>query len=115
MVGRILSLVDSDNGRTIKVALGSEISLILAANATTGYSWTVLRSPDPAILAFFGPTKGVYLASRPAPGLVGVGGKTTWTLRAVGAGSTILGLGYQRPWESGVAPVSSFQVTITVS
>ena len=110
-----LTLVDSDNGRTISVAPGTEISLTLTANATTGYSWALLRTPDPTILAFSGPAQGVYLVPSPAPGLVGAGGNTNWILRAIGTGTTTLRLGYQRPWESGVAPVSSFSVTITVS
>jgi inhibitor of cysteine peptidase len=104
----------SANGTTVTVAPGTPITLELASNATTGYSWVPTTLPDYAFVAIDGPTEGVYVAPSSQPGLAGAGGTQVWALHATKAGTTTFGLGYLRSWESSVPPVDTFSVTFVV-
>ena len=107
-------LDESANGTTVTVAPGTPIILELASNATTGYTWLPTTLPDDARVAMDEPAGGTYVAPSAEPGLTGAGGTHAWTFTAVAAGTTDLGLGYVRPWESGVAPIEMFAVTFVV-
>ena len=104
----------SASGTTVTVAPGTPITIELASNATTGYTWIPTTLPDYGHVAIDGPTEGIYIAPSAEPGLAGAGGTQVWTLHATKAGTTSFGLGYVRPWESGVAPVETFSVTFVV-
>lgn len=104
----------SANGTTVTVAPGTPITIELASNATTGYTWVPTTLPDYGHVAIDGPTEGTYVAPSTEPGVVGAGGTQVWTLHATKAGTTSFGLGYLRPWEAGVAPVDTFSVTFVV-
>ena len=93
----------SASGTTVTVAPG-----------TPGYTWVPTTLPDYGHVAIDGPTEGTYVAPSTEPGIAGAGGTQVWTLHATKAGTTSLGLGYLRPWESGVAPVDTFSVTFVV-
>ncbi len=105
----------SANGTTVTVAPGTPIVITLAANPTTGYSWTVTSLPDPAAVALDSPPEGVYVATPVASAVVGSGGAQTWDLHATQAGTTSIQLAYARPWESGTPPVETFSVTFVVA
>jgi inhibitor of cysteine peptidase len=108
-------LDESANGTTVTVAPGTPITLELASNATTGYSWVPITLPDYGIVAIDGPTEGVYVAPTSQPGLAGAGGTQVWSLHSTKAGTTTFGLGYLRSWESSVPPVDTFSVTFVVT
>jgi inhibitor of cysteine peptidase len=48
------------------------------------------------------------------PGVVGSGGVLTLTFITVKAGTASLKLVYQRPWETNVEPVNTFEITVSV-
>lgn len=107
-------LDEGANGSTFTVAPGTPIVLVLPANPTTGYSWTITSLPDPGHVSLDSPIEGTYTATAAASGIVGSGGSQSWDLHATKAGTTSMALAYARPWESGVPPVETFAVTFVV-
>ncbi|MBN1453561.1 MAG: protease inhibitor I42 family protein [Anaerolineales bacterium] len=105
-----VNLTEADNGRQITVRPGDIVTLKLASNPTTGYSWQVMEI-DNTILVQDGDPE--YKQSPGSEGLVGTGGAETFRFKAVGAGETTLSLGYMRPWES-VLPIETFSIKIVV-
>ncbi len=103
-------LSEQDNGRAAELAAGQEISLTLAANRTTGYSWA--REDDSGIVVLVEPP--AYSAGAAPAGMVGVGGVETWRLRATAAGTAVLRFAYRRPWEKDTPPARAVTLNITV-
>jgi inhibitor of cysteine peptidase len=92
-------IVHGEGASTIEATSGEDIVIELAADPTTGYSWTPTVGADPTI--------AVQMGSDYA------GGHQRFTFRAVGRGKTTLRFDYRRAWES--APqVKSATFTITV-
>ncbi len=98
----------ADNGKTVEVARGSEVKVVLESNPTTGYSWQV-KEVDTAILKQVGEAQ--FKADSSA---IGAGGKETFTFNAASAGQTTLKMEYRRPWEKDVPAAESFAVTVVV-
>ena len=71
------------------------VSFSLDSNPTTGYSWQVAQSEELFKI------ETVYAENEHAEGMVGVGGKETFTLTPLKSGSTEVTLTYLRPWEGG--------------
>lgn len=107
--GRDVNLTDSASGRTISVATGATITIVLESNASTGYHWTVATAPDSAVLdALSG--SGAYAPS--SSDLLGAAGTQTFRYRAVGDGTTRLVLTYVAP---GTAEVGkTFRLAVEV-
>jgi len=101
-------ITKADNGKTVEVAKGSEVQVVLESNPTTGYSWQV-KEVDASILKQVG--EPAFKADSSA---VGAGGKETFTFNAAGAGQTTLKMEYRRPWEKDVPAVETFSVTVVV-
>jgi inhibitor of cysteine peptidase len=95
-----------DDGTSIVLEPGESFSVVLAGNATTGYSWQV-EGIDAAILSAAEP---VYVSDSE---LIGAGGEYTFIFTAAAAGETELRLVYLRPWEQG-EPLDTFTMTVTV-
>lgn len=103
-----MTLGDSDNGRTLTVAPATVITVMLEGNPTTGYSWESSIS-DPAVL------KQTNVAEfKPSSGAIGAGGTFTFQFQAQSAGKTDVTLLYRRSWETGVAPLKTYHVTVEV-
>lgn len=98
----------SDAGKTIGLTVGDTLEVTLEGNPTTGYSWEA-ASFDTAVLKQVGEP-----AFTPVSTLVGAGGQVTLRFEAVDSGQTTLQIIYHRPWETGVAPAQTFQVTVQV-
>lgn len=110
--GSPLHLTDADNGKAFTVKVGDTITVVIAGNITTGYSWaTALSDQDSALLRQQGDP--VY-ADGSNGKLAGAGGTFTFTFKAVKAGQADLKLSYARPWENGVAPERTYQVQVTI-
>ncbi len=101
-------LTESDAGGSIALRVGDKLEVVLSGNPTTGYQWEI-GAGDAAILRPSG--EPLFVADSSA---VGSGGKFTFSFEAVGAGQTGLKLIYHRPFEKGVPPLQTFQVTVTV-
>lgn len=95
----------------IRARVGEEFTVTLRANATTGYSWALADSLDPALLAH---VRNDYVPDPAPQGMVGSGGHERWTFRALAAGETSIFLRYARAWEhrSAAAATAAFRVVI---
>lgn len=102
-----VKLTASDNGKTVDVKAGSEIMITLEGNPSTGYNWEA-KDLDTSLLQPVGEPE--FKSSNPAA--VGSGGTITLTFKSLKAGSTKLNLVYHRSWETDVAPLSTYTVTI---
>jgi inhibitor of cysteine peptidase len=104
-----VTLTGTNNGGKVDVQAGGQIIIKLDANPSTGYTWEV-KDLDAALFKQLGDP--VFSSS--SPGLVGSGGTLTLTFNTLKAGTSQLTLIYHRPWETGVDPINTFTVTVTV-
>lgn len=93
----------------VQLHVGDRLVVTLDGNPTTGYTWEVV-SNDLTILKPVGEAQFT-----PATSALGSGGKVTLQFQGVGAGQTPLKLIYHRPFETGVAPLKTFELTVTVA
>jgi inhibitor of cysteine peptidase len=98
-----LSLDERAAGKTVELAAGQTLTLALGANPTTGFDWSVTRSP-----AALGAAEMTYESSGNMPGAPGTR-RIAWTLKTrLPAGEHPVELGYARSFEKGVAPYKTF-------
>jgi predicted secreted protein len=93
----------------ISVQVGDTFTVALPSNRTTGYSWALAETPDPAVLVLVSDTYVPPSAARP-----GAGGTECWTFSGVGAGTTTLSLVYRRPWETDTPPAQQVDIPVQV-
>jgi len=104
-----LLLNESMNGSTIAVPLNTALTLELAENPTTGYSWNLST------------TEGLRVASTDflpddANGTrVGAGGTRRWQIEAVATGLQTITALYVRPWETPTADMTTYSVEVSVT
>lgn len=104
-----VQLTETDNGKEIPLNVGEQLVITLPGNPSTGYSWEV-TTIDTIILNQVGEPQ----FASDNTNLVGAGGVLTLTFEAKKAGSTTLELVYHRPWETGVEPLQTFTIQVTV-
>jgi len=107
--GTAVKLTARDGGRRVALRTGDALELALAENPSTGYSWQIVSSGEPALRPDGEPTFKADGA------LHGSGGTSTRRFRAAAEGTSTLKLVYRRPWEKNVAPAATFEVTIAVT
>jgi inhibitor of cysteine peptidase len=100
-------LTAADNGKTMEVRAGNQLTIVLEGNPSTGYTWEA-KDLDASMFQQVGETE--FRSS--SPGLVGAGGTLTLTFKVLKSGSATLTLVYHRPWETNVEPQSTFEVTV---
>ena len=103
-----VSVSEQNANSNMQLHLGDKLVVTLDGNPTTGYTWEV-DSSDQAILKPVGEAQ--ITADTSAKGS---GGKVTLQFEAAGAGQTPLKLIYHRPFETGVDPLKTFELTVTV-
>ena len=95
----------AQNGATIHPAPGAVVVVRLPGNPTTGFRWTVARTPASLRLI-----RATYVPM--APKRLGSGG--TFVFRyAARPGSGVLRILYRRAWE-GAAPAKTFTLHVNV-
>src|ERR1019366_1419843 len=80
-----LTVTEADSGKTLKLGANAGISISLAGNATTGYSWSITKIEGNA-LEQVGDIQ--YVPNRAQPGMVGSGGTSVAKFRAVKTGQS---------------------------
>jgi inhibitor of cysteine peptidase len=100
-------LTSADNGKTVNVKTGDLIVIELEGNPSTGYNWQA-KDLDATALEQVGEPE--FKSSN--PGLIGSGGSITLTFKSLKAGASTINLVYHRSWETDVAPLSTYSVTI---
>lgn len=98
-----------DAGRTIALRTGETLRIELEGNPTTGYNW-IPTPQEPRLLDQIGESNVTPESNR-----IGAPGTIVLQFSAVAPGKTILRLEYKRAWETDVAPLKTFEVTVTVS
>lgn len=106
----ILSKMSAAAPIPISAARGSEITITLASNHTTGYSWRLANKPNAAVVKFL---RSEYVAPNNT-GRVGQGGVEALSFRAVGRGTSTIVLEYARPWEKNVQPAKKQVFSVMV-
>ncbi len=102
------SIGANDAGKTISLSVGDTLEVTLEGNPTTGYNWEAANL-DTSILKQVGDA-----AYTPESSAVGAPGQLVLRFEAVGSGETTLQLIYHRSFETGVAPLQTFEVTVQV-
>ena len=103
-------LTADDNGNSEEMTAGDVFVIKLESNPTTGYIWS-LKSLDHSVVL---PNGNRYISSCDG-NMVGCGGVEYWQFKTVGKGETVISMEYHRPFETGVEPAQTFQVTVVVS
>ena len=103
-------LDESQNGRSVSINAGQNISINLRANPSTGYRWSVAGN-DEAILPLISRD---YKQREAEPGMVGVGGTLNLIFKGIKAGQVKLKLEYSKPLASEGDTVKYFEMDITV-
>ncbi|KIX11116.1 hypothetical protein X474_25745 [Dethiosulfatarculus sandiegensis] len=95
----------------MKVKAGEEFTISLKANPTTGYGWQLVSPLDPNLLKLM----GSRFERKPSQQkLMGAGGHTVWTFKALGPGKADLLFHYQRPWEKDQEPARRKSFTVVI-
>jgi inhibitor of cysteine peptidase len=94
---------------TIKAAVDKTFVITMDANATTGYEWQLAGSIDDSLI---GLVRSEYVPHK--TGLVGSGGKSIWTFKAIRAGKAQIAFKYVRPWEKDIPPVKQAMYTVDI-
>jgi inhibitor of cysteine peptidase len=108
--GKATALEISDPQQPIEVDAGSEFTIVLESNPTTGYHWDIMSELDQSMVEF---VKNEY-TSVSDPNLVGGGGLDTWTFKAVKTGEAHITLGYYPPSNDPVDPQHTTTFTVIV-
>ena len=97
---------ETNNNETVTLPAGSEITISLDENPTTGFSWNVTSS---AGLEYVNDT---YIA--PETELVGAGGVHVWQYLAAEKGNAEFSAIYKRPWEETTGNETTFSLAFTI-
>ena len=103
-----MALGEGDNGKTLTMPVGTSILLQLPGNPSTGYDWEASIG-NPSVLEQSGMPKFT-----PSSSAVGAGGTYNFWFHPRTAGRTDLTLVYRRSWETGIAPLKTYTITIVV-
>jgi inhibitor of cysteine peptidase len=104
--GKALLLDDSDNNSHLCLYVGDALTIKLASNPTTGYSW---GQPEVSHLQIISTD-----SERGSSKRVGDPGFQTFSLKATEAGESTLTLTYLRPSEKDKPPAQTFLLFLTI-
>lgn len=104
----VVTVQESDAGKSIAAKAGQTIVIRLESNRSTGYRW--LLQPGSGVLESL--SDASYTPR--APGEVGEAGIETWSFRAQHSGQETLRFEYRRPWENGVQAAKTLSFPVTV-
>ena len=102
-------VTDADADKTIDLAKGQTLTVLLTSNPTSGFDWSITKAPKAL------GTPEVSFEKGGAPGVMGASGKRkmVFTLKeALPAGEQSVELGYARSFEKGVAPFKTFKFKV---
>lgn len=98
-----------DASDTVIAAKGKEFVISMDANVTTGYQWQLERPAEDGLITL---VSSKYLPLK--TGLVGSGGRSVWTFKAVRPGKARISFKYVRPWEKGIPPIKKAEYIIDI-
>ena len=95
----------------VRVLSGKDFSISLPANHSTGYSWRLATTLDPAALKLDGTT---YSERKTDPDAVGGPADEVWSFTAGAPGSVPLLFEYARPFEKDAKPVKTSKFLVII-
>jgi len=101
---------NDDMANTIKTTVGREFVITLDANATTGYEWQLANPIDDSLIKL---VSSEYIPDKTE--LVGRGGKSIWTFKAICAGKAQISFKYIRPWEKDTPPTKEAPYIVDIN
>lgn len=104
-----VKVTESDAGSTVNLAKGATLEVTLKSNPSTGYHW-VVTSIDQSCLKKSGDP--VYTPDANSQGMMGAGGKDTFSFDAVSAGEALVLMDYLSP--ANEPSETSFSITVNV-
>jgi len=96
--------------RDIALAVGDTLTVTLASNPSTGFSWTAETQIGDASVV----QQTSHVSVAPTSAMVGAPGTETWTFRALNAGTTTISTEYSQPWPGGVKADWTFKANVAV-
>lgn len=106
---KAMQVTDADNGKTVAVAVGKSLNIVLKGNATTGFQWQVDKIDGNGVQQV---GKMDYAPDKNPGKMVGVGGKYVYHFKVVKPGKTKISMSYARPWEKDTPPAQKYEVVI---
>ena len=103
-----VTLSQSNSNTTISLHQNQIMTVSLQGNGSTGYTWDVVPGAESILTQEGNPE---FVADSNA---IGSGGTYIFTFKATAQGTVPLNLIYHRPWETGVAPLQTFGITVAV-
>lgn len=101
-------VTEKDADTTVRVSPGQTLDVVLDANPSTGYTWSVVSAPEFLML------RGEPgFSSESASGVVGAPGRQTLMFSVSATGEGSLDLSYVRPWETDTPPARTFHIEVT--
>lgn len=97
------------NGSTIAVPLNTTLTLELAENPSTGYSWNLTTTSGLRVAA------DEYVPATTNATIVGAGGIHRWEIITVATGLQQITGVYARPWENSTADATTYSVEVSVA
>ena len=94
----------------IYLKVGDTKELSFASNPSTGYSWKTTVSPQRQGCI---KVENKFEAVNAPAGMVGVGGKKTWIIKAIQPGKAKIEFTYQRLWEPKATPDKTYTFFVT--
>ena len=104
----VIELSSSENGQTVTVELGGQVTIHLAESPATGYTWAI-EQIDEGRLELLNDEH-----QQATGGGFGAGGVHTWRLVARKPGSARLALKLWREWEGDEGAIERYEVTLEV-
>lgn len=96
--------------RTITLAVGDILKVVLASNPSTGFRWTSqTRIADPAVVKQIS-----HVSTGPTSSSAGAPGAEVWTFAALKTGTTTIATDYSQPWPGGTQEAATFKAQVTV-
>jgi inhibitor of cysteine peptidase len=104
----MLRVDEHRNGRTVKLAVGELLEIVLAENPTTGFRWHLTEAGAPQCVL-------KHDAYEPeGEGVPGKGGVHRWKFEAAEPGAGRIELVYRRSWEQDASPGRAFRLQVEV-
>ena len=103
----MLTLVETDNDRTVDIRLGDTVRITLPQNATTGYRWGIDRYDKEFIEAVA--TEPHYTSKA-----IGSGGEIAFLFQGKKIGTGEIVLKHWRPWEGDSSVTARFRLRLNV-
>lgn len=104
-------LANAADGTRIAITRGGELKVVLDANVTTGFQWSMPSEPAP-VLSPIG--KRIYVGKSAESRNVGAGGMNIFRFRAENPGTVTLVFDYRRIWETATVPAKTVHYVVVV-